>query len=128
MTLVVLEDDLLFLSRIRTAAGTRPVKVVRNAGALVEACRHAPDALILADLDSSRLRAAEAIRALRQDPAGASATVVGFFSHVHADRAAEAVAAGADRVLSRSAFVRELPALIRGDSEAAEPSGGHGLE
>ncbi len=114
MTLVVLEDDLLFLSRIREAAGTRPVQVVRSASALIEACRAAETPLVVADLDSARLRAAEAIRALRQDPAGAQLTVLGFFSHVHAERAQEALAAGASRVLARGAFVRELPELLAG--------------
>jgi len=112
MTLVVLEDDLLFLSRIREAAGARPIKVVRGAAALLEACRSSASPLVLADLDSPRLDATGAIRALRQDPAGAGVTVVGFFSHVHAERAGEATAAGADRVLARGAFVRELPSLL----------------
>jgi hypothetical protein len=38
--------------------------------------------------------------------------VVAFASHVRADLIAEARAAGADRVLARSAFVAELPALV----------------
>jgi CheY-like chemotaxis protein len=82
---------------------------VRNAAALVEACRGASGATVLADLDSPRIGAVEAIRTLRADPAGASIPVIGFFSHVHAARAQDALAAGATRVLARSAFVKELP-------------------
>jgi CheY-like chemotaxis protein len=113
MTIVALVDDLMFLSRIREAAGGSgaEVKVVRNAGALLEACREAP-ALVVADLDSTRLQAVDAIRALRAAPAGPSLTVVGFYSHVHAERARDAESAGASRVMPRSAFVRELPGLI----------------
>jgi len=115
MMIVALVDDLMFLSRIREAAGSTgaEVKAVRNVSALLEACRTAPD-LVVADLDSPRLKAAEAIRALRADPAGASLTVIGFYSHVHNERAQEAAVAGVSRAISRGAFVRELPELIAG--------------
>ncbi len=115
MMIVALVDDLMFLSRIREAAGGTgaEVRAVRTGSALLEACRAAP-ALVVADLDSPRLQAAEAIRALRDDPAGASLTVIGFYSHVHDDRAQAAAAAGASRAMPRSAFVRELPGLIAG--------------
>lgn len=118
-TIVALVDDLMFLSRIREAAA-RPgveVKAVRNAGALLDACR-AEAALVVADLDSPRLHAIDAIRSLRADPAGAALTVIGFFSHVHSERARDATAAGASQVLPRSAFVRELGALV---AAAARP-------
>ncbi|HET7293002.1 MAG TPA: hypothetical protein VFM88_11290 [Vicinamibacteria bacterium] len=113
MTIVALVDDLMFLSRIREAAAAlgADVKAVRSRETLLDACRAAPQ-LVLADLDSPRLGAADAIRALRADPAGVDLMVVGFFSHVHADRAELAQAAGASRVLPRSAFVRELRALV----------------
>jgi CheY-like chemotaxis protein len=119
MTIVALVDDLMFLSRIREAAAGvgAEIKTVRNAPALVAACR-AAHALVLADLDSPRLGAADAIRTLRADPAGTSIQVIGFFSHVQAERAQEAVAAGASRVMARSAFVRELPALIAAATRA----------
>jgi hypothetical protein len=38
--------------------------------------------------------------------------VVAFVSHVRPERAEAARAAGAGRVLSRGAFVRELPGLL----------------
>jgi CheY-like chemotaxis protein len=111
---VALIDDLMFLSRVLEAAslaGTE-VKAVRGADALLEACRTHPDALVIADLDSPRLGAVDAVRALRADSALQSIPVVGFLSHVHADLAREAREAGVGRVLARSAFVQELPELI----------------
>lgn len=112
VTIIALVDDLMFLSRIREAAGVgAEIKTVRNASALIEACR-AGHALVLADLDSERLRSADAIRALRADPAGGAVTVIGFFSHVNTAIADEAKAAGATRVMPRGAFVRELGALV----------------
>ena len=111
---VALVDDLLFLSRVREAArgSDTEVKTVRSADALREACRSRPDALVVADLDTPRLGAIEAVRALRADAALASIPVVGFMSHVHADLAREAREAGVTRVLARSAFVQQLPELM----------------
>lgn len=110
---LALVDDLLFLSRIREAArGTgADVRPVRGPADLV-ASAHDGARLVLVDADSPRLRWAEAVSALRADPAVASLPVVAFFSHVHANRADEARAAGCSRVLARGAFVQELPRLI----------------
>lgn len=113
-TVVVLEDDLLFLSRIREAAQSARVCVVRTAAALVEACRQDPEVLVLADLDSPRLDALAAIRALRADPALLQTRVIGFFSHVEAERGREALALGATRVMARGAFADALPELLVG--------------
>lgn len=106
-------EDLMFLSRIREAAKAAGVEVrgLRRVADLLEAARESPR-LVLVDLDSPRLPAAEALRALRADAEAARVPVVGFFSHVHAERAREARAAGCARVLPRSAFVQELPHLL----------------
>lgn len=111
---VVLEDDLLFLSRIREAAKGSPavLRVVRSAAALVEACRAEPPTVVLADLDSPRLGALDAIRAMQAEPRLASIPIVGFFSHVHLERSREAHEAGCSKILARSAFVQALPALL----------------
>jgi CheY-like chemotaxis protein len=113
-SIVALMDDLMFLSRIREAARGLGVEVraVRGATDLVEACQDEPQA-ILVDLDNARLPIAEALAALRADPGRARIPVVGFFSHVHAERGRDALAAGCSRVLPRGAFVQELPALLR---------------
>jgi CheY-like chemotaxis protein len=103
---LVLADDLMFVSRVREAARglDLEVKTVRQPPDEV-----APEArLALVDLDRfgdpavlGRLRGA-----LGDHP------LVGFVSHVHADRARQARDAGCTRVLARSAFVQELPAML----------------
>jgi CheY-like chemotaxis protein len=118
--IVAFLDDLMFLSRIREAARALEVEVcaMRQVPDLLEACARKPDA-VLVDLDSSRLPMREALCALRADPETAKIPLVGFFSHVHAARAREARELGILKVLPRSAFVQELPALLRPRQEGA---------
>jgi CheY-like chemotaxis protein len=110
--IVAFVDDLLFLSRIREAA--------KGPGAEVRAARTVEQLLmattgsrlVLVDLDSPRLPTVAALAALKADPELAQLPVVGFFSHVHAERAESARQAGVGTVLPRSAFVQALPALL----------------
>jgi DNA-binding NarL/FixJ family response regulator len=111
---LALAADLLFASRIRgagQAAGTA-VALARTPDELVrQAAAHQP-ALILVDLHA-RGDAASAIRAIRQAQSGVRSRIVAFASHTDAAAIQAARDAGADRVLARSAFMRELPALLR---------------
>jgi CheY-like chemotaxis protein len=105
-------DDLLFLSRVREAAGRAGIDVVqaRNSAALVAA---APQArLVIVDADTERIPWRDALLSMRADAALAEIPVVAFLSHVAADRAEMARAAGISRVLARGAFVKELPGLM----------------
>jgi len=112
-TVAAVVDDLMFLSRIREAARAAGADVVtaRTPDALLAAAR-AGARLVLVDADGQRLPWAEAVRSLRQDAAHAAVPVVAFLSHVNADHAEAARAAGATRVLARGAFVAQLPALM----------------
>ena len=116
---LALVDDLVFLSRIREAArGTAAeIRPVRGAADLVATARDG-GRLVLVDADSQRLPWADAVVALRADPRVASLPVVAFLSHVHAEGAEAARAAGCSRVLARSAFVEELPRLIAAAASA----------
>jgi CheY-like chemotaxis protein len=116
---IALVDDLLFLSRIREAArGTAvEVRAVRDAGALAESARDG-GRLVLVDADSARLPWEAAVRALRAAQ-GDDLPVVAFLSHVHAERAEAARAAGCTRVLARGAFVQDLPRML---AAAAAPA------
>lgn len=114
-------DDLMFLSRIREAAGPRGIEVrgVRKLPDLIAACRDVPR-LVFVDLEAARLPVSEALAALRAEPELARIPVVGFYNHVHVDLAREAQAAGCAQVLTRGAFVRELGALL--EKETHEPT------
>jgi CheY-like chemotaxis protein len=113
LQVVAVVDDLLFQSRIREAvrrAGgglrvlTRPADVP---GVLATDTR-----LVVVDADSDRLPWPGIIRRIRSEPGLESVPVVAFVSHADAARAAAAREAGATRVMARSAFVQQLPALL----------------
>ena len=99
-------DDLLFRSKIRAVAG--------HTGADVQFLRSASDpslsgaSLVIVDLDGK-----DAI-AVVSGLVGAwpALRVVGFVSHVHADRIRDAREAGASEIMARSAFVNALPGLL----------------
>lgn len=114
-TAVALVVDLMFASRIRgtgTAAGV-DVLILRDAGRLhATVCEERPK-LVLVEVDPRLPGAADAIRSIKADPECAGVIVVGFAAHVHTDAMEAARAAGADRVMPRSAFVRELPQLLQ---------------
>ena len=121
-TVIALVDDLMFLSRIREAARGHDVEVkgARTAADAVAGAR-AGARLVIMDLDSPRLPVAAALAELRGEPSLAGLPVVGFFSHVEAQRGREAAAAGCTTVLPRSAFVQKLGALL---AQAASAVGG----
>ena len=116
---LALVDDLMFLSRIREAGGGAGVEVrsVRRPDQLAHGLRGGAR-LVIVDADSDRLPWAEALAALKAEGLQDSAPVVAFFSHVNVDRGDRARAAGC-RVLTRGAFVTELPGLL---ATAAEPT------
>jgi DNA-binding NarL/FixJ family response regulator len=119
---VALVDDLMFVSRIREAARAYglEVRTVRGVPDLLDAC-HGAARLLVMDLDSARLPIAEALSALAAEPFPSALPVVGFFSHVHAERGRAARAAGCTRALPRSAFIEELPALLEAAAEDKPP-------
>ena len=110
---IVFMDDLMFLSRIRSASAAQgiPVVAVRSVFDLMDACQRGAR-LVLVDLDS-RLPVAQAIAAVTAEPELFGIPIVGFFSHIHPERADAARAAGCTRALPRSAFVRQLEGLLR---------------
>jgi CheY-like chemotaxis protein len=103
--------DLIFGARVRAAAEQEGVAVrfVRSMAEL--AAEGAGARLVLLDLDARWLDAPTAIAELRGE--AVPPRIVAFVSHVREEAIAAARAAGADRVLARSAFVRQLPELLR---------------
>jgi DNA-binding NarL/FixJ family response regulator len=109
-------DDLLFSSKIRSvaAAAGRPIVFVRNREGVIAGVReHKPDVVVL-DLDRASLDPIGAIREIRSHADLEHVTLIGFGSHVHVERFAEARKAGVDLAMARSGFVAALPKIIAG--------------
>jgi PleD family two-component response regulator len=121
-TVLVAVDDLMFASRIRNAAarlGTIAV-FARSAEDLIAQARRTRPALVIVDLNNTRIPAVEVVAALKADPACRAVRTVGFVSHVQADVIAAARAAGIDEVLARSAFTTQLASILGARDEEAE--------
>ncbi len=103
--IAALTADLMFAARIRGAA---PAAVtVQSLETLLERVGEGTR-LILVDL-----QAREAVAAVKRVRERApAARVVAFGPHVNEDALSAAELAGADRVMPRGAFVRELSALV----------------
>lgn len=115
---LVAVDDLMFSSRISTAAKAvgAAIRFTRSAEAVVTAARETAPALVIIDLNAARLQPLEILAALKGDPTLAAIPTLGFVSHVDTPTIEAARSAGVDRVLARSAFVEQLPALLAIDS------------
>jgi PleD family two-component response regulator len=114
--IIVAVDDLMFASRISSAAKALGVDIVfaRSPEAIVEAVRTRAPRLVILDLNSVKVRPLEAVAALRADATLAAVPTVGFVSHVQTELIAAAREAGVGQVLARSAFVTQLPQLLQG--------------
>ena len=109
MIVLAIVDDLFFQAKIRAA--TPPGVEVRMAttAAQVQDASFEP-AVVVVDLSLANADPLEVVRALRaQRPV---VPIIGYGSHVEAERLAQAKAAGCTTVLPRSAFVQQLPRLL----------------
>jgi CheY-like chemotaxis protein len=120
--IVAAVDDLMLRSRISTAAGqsgadvrfvTRPEQVLSLAAAGA--------ALIIFDLNSPRVDAVAATRALKARPDLATIPTLGFVSHVDAAAIAAARDAGIGEVLARGAFVAQVAGILARASSPVLP-------
>ncbi len=104
---VALVADLVFASKIRGAGG--PVEMATRADAVRERVERGGVRLVLVDLAAGE----DAVGLIRWVKEWSDAEVVTFGPHTYAELLEGAREAGADRVLARSAFVRELPGMLR---------------
>ena len=109
-SVVYLVKDLLFVSKIREAAGHLGVEVAsaRDPESLVAAARGAR--LVIVDL---RLPdALGALELLSADPAAARVSSVGFVDHERTDVMEAARARGMHQVMAKGQFASALPGLL----------------
>jgi PleD family two-component response regulator len=112
---IALVDDLMFSSKIKSAAGALGVDVVfarSAASALLEMQKSAPS-LVIVDLNATRMDPLGTVAAMKEMPTLAGVPTVGFVSHVHTDLIEAARQAGIN-VMPRSAFTARLGDILRG--------------
>jgi CheY-like chemotaxis protein len=109
---LALVDDLFFQARISATARQVGValETVTSGEALVERVACGAPRLVLVDLNA-RQGPLEAIERLHA--AGNSPPILGFLSHVQAELAERARAAGCQQVLPRSRFTVELAEILQ---------------
>jgi PleD family two-component response regulator len=111
-------EDLLFKSKISETASQLGIEAAfpRNPRKLLEALLESPPDLLVIDLNSARFEPLDLLRSVRSDEATRDVSTVGFLSHVQKDLAVSAREAGCDRVVARSAFTKDLPRILAGNT------------
>ncbi len=106
-------DDLFFMAKIQQTARQLNVALETVApGAVTSSLAAEGASAILLDLNHRSGAALNVLKTLKGDARTSGIPVVGFLSHVQADLAKAARAAGCDVVLARSAFSQQLPSLL----------------
>ncbi len=109
---VAVVPDLFFAAKIAETARAAGASLERPAAAeALQRCRRAPPDLVILDLGAGPAML-ELAGALKADPVTRAVPIVGFYAHVDGATRDAALAAGADQVLPRSAFVARLPGLL----------------
>ena len=112
---VALCADLISTARIRGAGAATgvEVRIARNAEDAVQRAGESDVKLVVIDLDT-RGDPVGTVSRLKADPATATVPILCFVSHVREDLIKAAREAGADLVMARGAFVRDLAQLLAG--------------
>ena len=99
-------DDLIFSVKISTAAKAVGAETYfeRNPEMVLARIREKRPALVIFDLNGTKLRPLETIAAMKSDPGLRTIRTLGYVSHVQTDVINAARTAGIDEVLARSAF------------------------
>jgi CheY-like chemotaxis protein len=113
MVLAIL-DDLMFSSKIKTAAAQLGVEVAfaRSATAALDAIRGGAPTMVILDLNNPRTDPLGTVAAIKRDYATMAIRTVGYASHVQTDVIEAARQAGVDEVLPRSAFAARLGDIL----------------
>jgi DNA-binding NarL/FixJ family response regulator len=122
---VVALADLFFASKVRALAGPIGVRVVvrsRPSG-LIDVIRAEHAGLVLIDLELRSPDLLPTLREIRSRPELAAVRLVGFASHMNRAAFDAARDAGVEQAMARSAFVRDLPALLASALDGDGPRG-----
>jgi DNA-binding NarL/FixJ family response regulator len=112
MRVLGLVRDLMFRSKIDAGCEALGVEVAYASSleAASARCAELKPSVVMVDLSEKNFAAEPTMAALREAAPGAR--VIGFASHVDLKALAGAREAGFERVLSRSEFAAQIPALL----------------
>lgn len=115
--IIAVVDDMFFASKIRAVAEAQGVEISfpRTQEALLQKARETKPRLIVVDLHNQRIDANALASELKSDEQLREIRMLGFFSHVQTELQRNAMAAGFDQVLPRSAFARDLHKILVAD-------------
>ena len=111
---ILVSADLMFISKVKevAAATNATLTVARSVGALEKALNGSGDAgVLILDLEKSG-SPLDTLEPLFLATTSRGWTGVSFFSHVHEELEAMAIAKGLGSVMPRSRFVKLLPTLL----------------
>ena len=109
---VALAADLIFGARIRAAAEASHVSIslAKDVADFLTKVREVKPRLAVLDLDRRGMNVADTVRAVKQE----NVELLCYVSHVREDAIAEARNAGADRVMARGAFAKQITEILAG--------------
>ena len=112
--IVAVLDDLMFSSKIKTAANQLGVAVTfaRSADAALTEMRKSKPSLVILDLNNTRTNPLGLVAQMKQDAALTTIPTIGYASHVQTDVIDAARQAGVGEVLARSAFTQNLGDIL----------------
>jgi len=107
-------SDLFFSVKITEAArrAGMAVEFVKEAGEVVEKAKDKP-ALIIFDLNFEQAQPLNLIRRLKENAEMKGISLIGYLSHVQGELKQQALEAGFDMVMARSAFSQNLPQILK---------------
>lgn len=113
-----LVDDLFFAEKIRAAgkSSNAHVEILRSGDGLIQKIELERPRLVIIDLNGTTTKPLETIQRIRSDLQLTGLPILGFFSHVQTELKTDALRAGCNTVLARSAFSSNLPDILKLES------------
>jgi len=107
-------NDLFFSVKLTEAAKRNglALEFVKEPKLVLEKAGETPS-LIVFDLNFDSVEPLKLISELKSKPLTKGISLIGYLSHVQADLKQQALAAGCDMVMARSAFSQNLPVIFK---------------
>lgn len=109
--IVALPADLIFAAKIRSTAAAQNVSIMlaRDVADFLTKVKNEQPQLAILDLDRRGLEITPTVAAVK----ALSVPLLAYVSHTEERAIEEARTAGADRVLARGAFAKQLPEILK---------------